>query len=97
LNLHQKSQEIIRLHVQWVFQGGRLLLVNNLMKKQQFQIKGTHCPSCKRLIEKKVGGLSGVISVNVDFETGATDVFADRVILKDEIRECIAEMEYKVV
>jgi len=37
------------------------------MKKEQYPIVGMHCASCKQLIEKMVGKLEGVESVNVNY------------------------------
>lgn len=37
------------------------------MNKEQYPIVGMHCASCKKLIESKVGKLSGVDEVNVNF------------------------------
>ena len=36
------------------------------MNKQIFAIKGMHCASCVRLIERAVGKVSGVESANVN-------------------------------
>ena len=65
--------------------------------KLQFKIKRTHCPACKRLIERKISTLSGVISVNVNFETGDTEIKTNRNISKDEIRESLEGMEYQII
>ena len=40
------------------------------MTKEIFPVIGTHCASCKSLIEMMVGELSGVKTVNVNFATG---------------------------
>jgi len=52
-------------------------------------IKGTHCNSCKVLIEEVCSEQKGVISCNVDFKTGKTEIEhtdkLDLVILKKEI------------
>lgn len=63
----------------------------------QFIIKGTHCPACKKLIEKRVGKIVGVTSVNVNFETGETKITAVRTVSKDEIKKALENMEYIVV
>ena len=65
--------------------------------KQQFQISGTHCPACKRLIERRISEVNGVTEVDVDFETGKTEISATRALLKDEIQKALEGMEYKVI
>ena len=35
-------------------------------------IKGTHCPSCKKLLEEVIADVNGVKSVTVDFKSGKT-------------------------
>lgn len=40
------------------------------MKKQTIYIKGTHCPACKKLIEKRIMSIAGVDSVDVNFTSG---------------------------
>ena len=66
-------------------------------KKVQLTIKGTHCPACKRLIERKISAIVGVISVNVNFETGETEIKTNRDISKNEIQQSLEGMEYKVI
>ncbi len=65
--------------------------------KQIFQIKGTHCPACKRLIERRISGISGITTVEVNFENGKTELVSDRIIAKDEIQQVLEGMEYKVI
>ncbi len=52
-------------------------------------IKGTHCNSCKVLIEDVCKEQNGVISCNVDFKTGKTEIEhtekLDLKLLKKEI------------
>ena len=66
-------------------------------KKVQLTIKGTHCQACKRLIERKFTAIAGVVSVNVDFETGAAEVVLTRDISNDEFQKVLDGMEYKVI
>lgn len=40
-------------------------------------IKGTHCASCKALIEDVCGEIEGIRSCVVDFKTGATEIEYD--------------------
>jgi len=82
--------------VQWEFQG-ELLQLFNMEKKIQITIKGTHCQACKRLIERKFGAINGVTLVNVNFETGETEVVLTRDISNDEFQKALEGMEYKVI
>lgn len=60
-------------------------------------IKGTHCPSCKILIEDICKEISGVKSCVVDFKTGKTSIEHES---KDELKKIKEEVEkageYKV-
>ena len=42
------------------------------MEKTIFHVKGTHCPSCKILIEDVAKEIDGIVSCNVNFKTGET-------------------------
>ncbi len=42
--------------------------------KTVIKIKGTHCESCKKLLEDVIGEVQGVKSVKVDFKTGKTEI-----------------------
>ena len=42
--------------------------------KTTLTIKGTHCNSCKALIEDVCTEISGMKSCNVDFKTGVTEI-----------------------
>ena len=37
-------------------------------------IKGTHCPSCKALIEDVCRDIKGIKSCNVEYKTGKTEI-----------------------
>lgn len=42
--------------------------------KTTITIQGTHCASCKALIEDVCKEIPGIISCDVDFKTGATSI-----------------------
>lgn len=42
--------------------------------KTTLTIKGTHCNSCKALIEDVCTEIPGIKSCSVDFKTGATEI-----------------------
>lgn len=64
------------------------------MTKQILNITGTHCQACKKLIERKLSAITGVNSVDVDFETGKTVITADRNIEKEEVNKVLEGMPY---
>lgn len=45
--------------------------------KRAIKIKGTHCPSCKAVIEDVCKDMKGIIACKVDFKTGKTVVEHD--------------------
>ena len=45
--------------------------------KITFSIKGTHCPSCKSLIEDIASDIRGITSCAVDYTTGETIIEHD--------------------
>lgn len=57
-------------------------------------INGTHCPACKKLIERKILGILDVTDVIVDFESGKTIVDSTREIGKEEINKALEGMPY---
>ncbi|HCR35852.1 hypothetical protein A2130_04630 [Candidatus Woesebacteria bacterium GWC2_33_12] len=65
------------------------------MNTQIIYITGTHCPACKKLIERKISGINNVISVSVDFETGETIIESKRPIEKAEINLSLEGMPYE--
>ena len=65
--------------------------------KKTINITGTHCKACKALIEDICSEVQGVISCEVDYKTGKTDIeYDDRlnwINLKNEIE---AAGNYKI-
>ena len=61
---------------------------------QTIYITGTHCPACKKLIERRLSTITGVNSVDVDFQTGKTVITANRNIGKDEVSLSLEGMPY---
>jgi len=61
-------------------------------------IKGTHCQSCKILIEDVCGEISGIQSCTVNFETGATIIEHTENINWDALKKEIEALgEYAVL
>lgn len=60
-------------------------------------IKGTHCNSCKALIEEVCTEVSGIKSCNVDFKTGATEIEHEENIDWQKFKTEVESLgEYKV-
>lgn len=65
--------------------------------KKIITIKGTHCQSCKALIEDVAKDVEGVVSCNVDFKTGNTEIEYDDRLNWQKLKEEIESLEqYKV-
>ena len=61
-------------------------------------VKGTHCKSCKMLIEEVCAEMSGVKSCAVDFKTGKTVIEHDgKLDLKKLKKEIEGLGEYEVI
>ena len=67
-----------------------------MLKKFKFKIFGTHCSSCKDLIETEVDTLFGVKNINVDYSSGETIVEYDsEKISKEKIFKVIKKLKYE--
>ncbi len=65
--------------------------------KTTLTIKGTHCPSCKMLIEDVCSEISGVNSCEVNVDTGITEVDHDESLDWSKLKNAIEALgEYKV-
>ncbi len=60
------------------------------MQNSTITIKGTHCASCKALLEEVVKDLPGVQSCTVDFVTGKTQIAHDESLDWDRLKREIA-------
>lgn len=66
--------------------------------KRLITITGTHCKSCKFLIEDVSSEIPGVISLNVDPETGKTEIEYDETLDWNTLKTVIEEQgDYKVI
>jgi len=66
--------------------------------RTEFIVKGTHCNSCKMLIEDICSEINGVKSCAVDFKTGKAVIEHEgKLDLKQIKKEIEASGEYKVV
>lgn len=65
--------------------------------KTNITIKGTHCTSCKALIEDVCKEFKGIISCNVDYKTGKTVIeHKENLDFKKFKKEVEGLGEYKV-
>lgn len=64
------------------------------MQTQTINISGTNCPACKKLIERRIITISGVIKVDVDFSSGKTNIESNRLISKKEIEKILEGTPY---
>jgi len=64
--------------------------------KKTYDIKGMHCASCVRLIEKSVGKIDGVTSCNVNLATNKATVEYDSAKVDNEkLESAVASVGYK--
>ena len=66
--------------------------------KTTITIKGTHCASCKALIEDTAKEIPGLQSCAVDFKTGHTEIEHDETLDWDVFKKEIEALgEYKII
>lgn len=66
------------------------------MTKTTLKLETLTCPSCLQKIENAVGGLDGVDKVKVMFNASKVKVEHDDQVSKDEIKNSIEKLGYKV-
>lgn len=66
-----------------------------LMKKE-LKVKGMMCPHCKASVEKAVGKLAGIRSVNADYEAGIVTLEYGEEADISKVKEAIREAGYEV-
>ena len=66
--------------------------------KKTFSIKGMHCASCVRVLEKSLGKLEGVSSAVVNLATEKATVAFDPTKVRDQdLSSAVANVGYKAV
>lgn len=61
-------------------------------------IQGTHCPSCKALIEDVASETPGITSCTVNFNTGKTEIEHDETVDWDRFAKEVASLgDYTVI
>lgn len=65
--------------------------------KTTLTIQGTHCASCKALIEDVCAEIPSITSCNVDFKTGTTEIEHDENVDWQKFKKEVEALgEYKV-
>lgn len=67
------------------------------MNKQTITLTGLTCPACKKITEKRIGGLDGVTNVETTIETGLVTIEASREISAQEINNVLKDTPYKTI
>jgi len=67
------------------------------MAIQLIKLSGLTCPACKKVTEKKIGGLGGVSKVEVTVDSGVAVIDADRAITLLEMKEVLKGTPYQVL
>ena len=72
-------------------------VAENNMQTQIIKLSGLTCPACKKVTEKRIGGIKGVIKVEVSLDSGVAAINADREITMLEIKEALKDTPYQVI
>ena len=67
------------------------------MQTQIFKLSGLTCPACKKVTEKRIGNLPGVIKVAVTVDSGEAVVESDEKITNLQIKEVLKDTPYQVI
>lgn len=67
------------------------------MYTQTVTVSGLTCPACKKITEKRIGGLDGVTKVETSIETGLVAIEATREISAQEINSVLKDTPYKTI
>lgn len=65
--------------------------------KQTITLTGLTCPACKKITEKRIGGLDGVTKVETTIDTGSVTIIASREISAQEINNVLKDTPYKTI
>jgi copper chaperone CopZ len=61
-----------------------------------YTVRGMTCHHCERAIRQEIGGLTGVVEVQVDVESGAVAVHSENTIDPDAIAAAVERAGYQV-
>lgn len=65
--------------------------------KYRIQLQGLHCESCKKLVQKRLEKLDGIVFVDVDIDKQLATLESGSVILQQQIEVALNDTEYKVI
>jgi len=68
----------------------------NTTTKQTFHLNGLSCTACKKLIEKKISSLPTVLNVEVDFNSGRTDIVTTKELSPAVITNLLTDTPYSL-
>lgn len=73
-------------------------LITNNLEKRSFSIKGMHCASCVRVIERALKKIDGVFDVNVNLATTqATVTYDAKKVADSHLELAVAKVGYKAL
>ncbi len=67
------------------------------MQKQTIKLSGLTCPACKKVTEKRIGGIEGVTKVEVTIDSGIAVIDANKEVTILEIKEALRDTPYQVI
>lgn len=65
--------------------------------KKSFPIVGMHCASCAKLIERKLSGVSGVVSSAVNYGSESATVEVDEKVKDKDLIDAVSDIGYKAI
>ena len=64
---------------------------------QTLKLTGLTCSACKKVSERRIGGISGVRAVDVSVESGIASIDASRRLSILEVNEVLQDTPYKAL
>ncbi|MDP4011893.1 MAG: heavy metal-associated domain-containing protein, partial [Candidatus Roizmanbacteria bacterium] len=61
------------------------------MQTKTIKLSGLTCPACKKVTEKRISGIEGVIKVEVTINSGVAAIEANKKITILEIKEVLKD------
>lgn len=65
--------------------------------KKTFPVVGMHCASCAKLIERKLGGVPGVVSSAVNYGSEQASVEIDEKVKDKDLIDAVSDIGYKAI
>lgn len=67
------------------------------MFEMNIRLEGLTCPACKKIAEKRIGAIKGVVSVMVNLETGEAKINAENELSLNIIKESLKDTPYSII